>query len=52
MWLCADVVQDLYSFSKCKQVLPVAGMKALGVPLPVGEVEVLEERVAWDDIQV
>jgi len=52
MWLCADDVQDLYSFSKCKQVLPVAGMKALGVPLPAGEVEVLEERVAWDDIQV
>lgn len=43
--------QDTYTFARCKQLLPVAGVKRLGVPLPPEEVEVLEAGLSWDDIQ-
>ena len=45
-------LQDVYCLSKCKSALPIAAMTKLGVPLPAGQVEVLEDQVPWEDFKV
>eukprot|EP00878_Enallax_costatus_P028453 GHUV01030736.1.p1 GENE.GHUV01030736.1~~GHUV01030736.1.p1 ORF type:complete len:154 (+),score=40.73 GHUV01030736.1:506-967(+) len=42
---------DYYTFGECKQILPVVGMRQLGVPLPTNELNILEYNLTWDDIQ-
>lgn len=44
--------KDLYQLARCRSPLPVASMRALGVPMPAGEVEVLQSDVAWDEFKV
>uniref|UniRef100_A0A383VB11 Uncharacterized protein n=1 Tax=Tetradesmus obliquus TaxID=3088 RepID=A0A383VB11_TETOB len=42
---------DNYTFAQCKRVLPVSAVRGLGVPLPAGEAEPVEENLTWDEIQ-
>lgn len=44
-------VHDVYSLSKCKVVLPMGAMRRSGLPLPAGQVEVLEEGLGWEELQ-
>jgi hypothetical protein len=42
---------EYYRWSKCKRPLPLSSMKKKGVPLPAEFVEVLEEGLAWEEVQ-
>lgn len=48
----AAAAAERYRFSRCRRALPAAVMQKLGVPLPAGEREVLQDDLAWEDIQV
>ncbi|XP_017256793.1 uncharacterized protein LOC108226362 [Daucus carota subsp. sativus] len=41
---------DLFRWSRCKKPLPQELMLSLGIPLPLENVEVLEDNLEWEDI--
>ncbi|XP_059644862.1 uncharacterized protein LOC132286526 [Cornus florida] len=47
---CESIMIDLFRWSRCKKPLPREVMYAIGVPLPLEHLEVLEENVGWEDI--
>lgn len=36
----------------CKEALPLAEMRRVGIPLPAKQVDVLHASLAWEDFQV
>ncbi|XP_020695939.1 uncharacterized protein LOC110109288 [Dendrobium catenatum] len=42
---------DVYRWSRCKKPLPQDVMHSIGIPLPVEQLEVLEENLDWEDVQ-
>ncbi len=44
--------QDLFSFAKCKAILPMSLMQKTGVPQPDSLVEAVEQDVTWEEFQV
>lgn len=42
---------DRYKWARCRQPLPLKVMLAKGVPLPLDFIEVLEDGLAWEEIQ-
>jgi hypothetical protein len=47
----AVVGEDTYRWARCKTPLPLAGMRALGIPLPAKYLEEIKTGLKWDDIK-
>ena len=43
---------ERYRWARCKKALPLAKMRALGIPLPMEHAEVLEAGLTWEEMQV
>ncbi|XWS16754.1 hypothetical protein CRYUN_Cryun33cG0005900 [Craigia yunnanensis] len=46
-----NIVIDVFRWSRCKKPLPQKVMRSIGIPLPLEHVEVLEEKIDWEDVQ-
>lgn len=46
------VVQDMFTFARCKAPLPISLLQKTGVPQPAELVEVLEKDLEWEEFQV
>lgn len=46
-----SVMMDVFRWSRCKKPLPQKVMRAIGIPLPLDNLEVLEDNLDWEDIQ-
>ncbi|GLT41415.1 hypothetical protein SLA2020_154810 [Shorea laevis] len=46
-----DTMVDVFRWSRCKKPLPQKVMRSIGIPLPREHVEVIEENLAWEDVQ-
>lgn len=42
---------DVFRWSRCKKPLPQELMLSIGIPLPLENVEVLEDNLDWEDIE-
>uniref|UniRef100_A0A0A9CT13 Uncharacterized protein n=1 Tax=Arundo donax TaxID=35708 RepID=A0A0A9CT13_ARUDO len=42
---------DVFRWSRCKKAMPESVMRSIGIPLPPEQVEVLEDNIAWEDVQ-
>ncbi|XP_057787318.1 uncharacterized protein LOC131004636 [Salvia miltiorrhiza] len=45
-----STVADIFRWSRCKRPLPQKSMQSIGIPLPLENVEVLEDNLEWDEI--
>ncbi|KAJ4967177.1 hypothetical protein NE237_019026 [Protea cynaroides] len=45
------MVVDVFRWSRCKKPFPQKVMRAMGIPLPLEHLEVLEENLEWEDVQ-
>ena len=43
---------EAYRWAVCKDPLPLAEMRHVGIPLPAKHVDVLHSSLAWEDLQV
>ncbi|XP_022749421.1 uncharacterized protein LOC111298923 [Durio zibethinus] len=46
-----NIMIDVFRWSRCKKPLPQKVMRSIGIPLPLEHVEVLEDKIDWEDVQ-